>query len=459
MDVEILARLQFAFTIMFHYIYPPLSIGLGLFLVCVETLYMRTGNPIYLQIGKFWTRIFALTFAMGVATGIVMEFEFGTNWATYSRYVGDVFGSALAAEGVFAFFLESGFLALMLFGWNRVKPAIHYFSTIMVCLGAHFSAVWIVVANSWMQTPAGYHIVGEGLNARAEIIDFWAMVFNPSSVERLTHTLVGAWLAGMFLVISVSAYYLLKKRHQEFASKSLRIALVISFFSLILQLYLGDLSAKGVARNQPMKLAAFEGLYQTQSHAPLTLFGIVNTAEERVDYQIAIPNFLSILAFNDPNATVQGLDQVSKADRPNVQAVFQTYRLMIAMWVLMFLLTIISLYLWWRGTLFQSKWALRGLLISVIFPQLANQAGWVSAEMGRYPWIVQGLLRISEGLSKSVTANHVLGSMIMFSTVYTFLFILFIYLLNEKIKHGPIDEDLTSPYHHLKTFAKELQHD
>lgn len=456
MDVEILARFQFALTIMFHYIYPPLSIGLGLFLVCVEATYLKTKNPIYLQIGKFWTRIFALTFAIGVATGIVMEFEFGTNWATYSRYVGDVFGSALAAEGVFAFFLESGFLAIMLFGWNRVKPKTHFFATLMVCLGAHFSAVWIVVANSWMQTPAGYHIVGEGLNARAEIVDFWAMVFNPSSVDRLAHTLVGAWLAGMFLVISVSAYYLLKKKHFDFARCSLKIALSIAFVSLILQLILGDMSAKGVAQNQPAKLAAFEGLFETQSEAPLTLFGIVNTHERRVDYQIAVPKLLSFLSFGDSSAIIQGLDKVPEKDWPNVKAVFQVYRLMIAMWACMFLLTVIAIYLWWKGTLFTNVWVLRIMTFSVLFPQLANEAGWVAAEMGRYPWIVQGLLRISEGLSKSVTANQVFGSIVMFSVVYFFLFVMFIYLLNEKIKHGPTDEDLTSPYHNLLTYVKEL---
>ena len=207
MDVEVLARLQFAFTIAFHYIYPPLSIGLGVLLVMMEGMYLWTKDPLYERMTKFWVKIFALTFAIGVATGIVMEFEFGTNWATYSRYVGDVFGSALAAEGIFAFFLESGFLALLVFGWDKVGPRTHFFATVMVALGAMFSAVWIVVANSWQQTPAGYHVVGEGIEARAEIVDFWAKVFNPSSVDRLCHVLSGAWLAGAFLVISVSAYF------------------------------------------------------------------------------------------------------------------------------------------------------------------------------------------------------------------------------------------------------------
>ncbi len=242
MDVEILSRAQFALTIMFHYIYPPLSIGLGLLMVIMEGLHLWTKKQIYLDMAKFWTRVFALTFAIGVATGIVMEFEFGTNWAAYSRYVGDVFGSALAAEGVFAFFLESGFLALLLFGWDRIGPKLHFFSTFMVAAGAHFSAVWIVVANSWMQTPAGYHIVGEGIRARAEITDFWGMVFNPSAMDRLAHVIIGTWLAGAFLVISVSAWYLLKNRHIDFASRCLKIGLFVAFIATVAQFFSGDSS-------------------------------------------------------------------------------------------------------------------------------------------------------------------------------------------------------------------------
>src|SRR6266850_1757090 len=222
MDVLTLSRIQFGATIAFHYIYPPLSIGLGLMLVLMEGAWLRTGNDLYHQMARFWTRVFALTFAIGVATGIVMEFEFGTNWATYSRFVGDVFGSALAAEGIFAFFLESGFLAVLLFGWDKVGRKMHFFSTCMVSLGAHFSAIWIVVANSWMQTPAGFHIVGDGLKARAEITDFWGMVFGPSSMGGLFHTLCGAWQAGAFLVVSVSAWYLLKNKYENFARSCAR---------------------------------------------------------------------------------------------------------------------------------------------------------------------------------------------------------------------------------------------
>lgn len=456
MDVEILARFQFALTIMFHYIYPTFSIGLGLMLVIMEGIYLKTKNPLYLNMAKFWTRVFALTFAVGVATGIVMEFEFGTNWATYSKYVGDVFGSALAAEGVFAFFLESGFLALLLFGWNRVGPYLHYFATCMVALGAHFSAIWIIVANSWMQTPAGFRIVGEGLNARAEITDFWAMVFNPSSMDRLIHSVIGCWLAGAFLVISVAAYYLLKKRHLDFARASFKIALVVASISLILQGISGDSSARGVARNQPAKLAALEGIFKTQKGAPLSLFGWVDRQNEKV-YGVEIPYLLSYLSFGETDAEVAGLDKIPKKDWPNVAVVFQTYHLMIAMWGVMVLLSLAS---WWhlkRGTLEKTSWLLWPLVFGVFAPQIANQAGWVSAEMGRYPWIVQGLLRISEGLSKSVTAHQVFSSILMFATVYTFLFALFLFLLNEKIKHGPDGGEADSLYHHLHDYVEEIK--
>ncbi|MDP1880194.1 MAG: cytochrome ubiquinol oxidase subunit I [Parachlamydiaceae bacterium] len=463
MDVLILARLQFALTIMFHYIFPLLSIGLGLIMVIVESIYIFTNQPLYLKIAQFWTKIFALTFAMGVATGIVMEFEFGTNWATYSRYVGDVFGSALAAEGVFAFFLESGFLAILIFGWNRVGRKLHYFATWMVCLGAHFSAIWIVVANSWMQTPTGYHIVGHGLEARAEITDFWAMVFNPSSMTRLIHVILGCWMTGAFLVISISAYYMLKKKYPQFSIASMKIGLVVAFITAILQLISGDKSGKIVAEYQPAKLAAFESIYKTEVGAPLTLFGIVNSKTESLDYAIQIPKLLSYLSFGDMDAEIKGLDQFPKEDWPNVPVLFNVFRIMIGMWLFMFLISIFGILLQRKNRLYNHPWLLRAMVVSAIFPHLANQAGWYCAETGRYPWIVYNLLRISEGLSKAVTANQVLGSIILFGVLYFILFLLFIYLLNEKIKHGPLqteeEEDESTPYHGLKHLLTKDSHD
>jgi len=435
MDVLILSRIQFAFTVAFHYIYPPMSIGLGVFLVVMEFLYLKTNNLIYEKIVRFWVKIFALTFALGVATGIVMEFEFGTNWATYSRYVGDVFGSALAAEGIFAFFLESGFLAILVFGWNKVSKKVHFISTIMVALGAHLSAVWIVVANSWMQTPAGFHIVGEGLNARAEIVDFWAMVFNPSSIERLTHTLGGAWLTGAFLVISVSAYYLLKNKHIEFSLKSLKIGFIIALVASLFQLITGHSSAKQVYEYQPAKLAAFEGHYQT-SKGDLYLIGWVDEKNENT-IGIKIPGLLSFLLFNDFEKPVTGLNEFKKEDRPPVNIVFQTYHFMVGIGFLLILLSILGLYLTLKNKIADNKTFLFVSVFSVILPHLANQLGWMSAEIGRQPWIVYNLLRTKDALSKSVDGNEVMFSLILFTLIYVLLFILFIYLLDKKIKSGP----------------------
>ena len=329
MDVEILSRLQFAFTIAFHYIYPPLSIGIAIILVIMEGMYLKTKDKFFENMTKFWVKVFALTFAIGVATGIVMEFEFGTNWATYSRFVGDVFGSALAAEGIFAFFLESGFLAVLVFGWDKVGPKMHFFSTIMVSLGSMFSAVWIVVANSWQQTPAGFHVVGEGINARAEITDFWAMVFNPSSVDRLLHVLSGCWLAGAFLIISVSAYYLLRDRHIRFAKASIKIALIVVMIASLFQLLTGHRSAVGVSKNQPAKLAAMEAVFDDQTNAPLYLFGWVNEDNQKVNFGIAVPGMLSYLIGFDTNTRVTGLNSFKEEDRPPVNIVFQAYHLMV----------------------------------------------------------------------------------------------------------------------------------
>lgn len=436
MDLLLLSRIQFALTIMFHYIYPPLSIGLGLIIAIMETMYIRTKNPVYHKMSKFWVKIFSLTFAIGVATGIVMEFEFGTNWATYSRYVGDVFGSALAAEGVFAFFLESGFLAILLFGWDRVSPRMHWISAVLVCLGAHFSAIWIVVAGSWMQTPAGYKIVGEGMNARAEITDFWAMVFNPSSMERLAHVIFGCWLAGACMVMSISAFYLLKRRHTEFAKASLKIALWICLIGAIAQAITGRISAEGVAERQPTKLAAMEGHFEAEGPADFHLIGWVNDKKEEV-YGLGIKGGLSFLVHGDWEKPVPGLKAYPKQDRPPVNIVFQSYHIMIFIGLLLLLIGVYGIVLLYQKKLYTNRWFLKICVLSVALPQIANQVGWMVAEVGRQPWIVWGLLRTSEGLSKAVKAEAVLISLIMFCLIYTLLFVLFIYLLDKKIKHGP----------------------
>jgi len=453
MDVEILSRIQFAFTVAFHYIYPPLSIGIGLILVIFEGMYLKTGDKQWERLTRFWIKIFALTFGIGVATGIVMEFEFGTNWATYSRYVGDVFGSALAAEGLFAFALESGFLGILLFGWNRVSPTVHFISTIGVFFGSMFSAVWIVVANSWMQTPAGFEIVGEGMSARAEITDFWAMIFNPSSIDRITHVWIGAFLAGAFLVLSVHAYYLLKNRHIEMSKKAIKVALFVAAFFSLSQLFTGHRSAEGVAHNQPAKLAAMEGHFDSLAVADMYLMGWVDKETQEV-MGLGVPGGLSFLLHQDFETPVKGLNAFPEDERPSaVNAIFQFYHLMVAIGMALIGLSLLSLYFLWKKKLFNQKWLLWVFVFAVILPQLANQFGWYAAEMGRQPWVVYDLLKTSDALSATVTANQVMFSLIMFTIVYVILFALFIYLLNKKIKHGIDDYSqlLKRPFHRSTT--------
>ncbi|HOX25783.1 MAG TPA: cytochrome ubiquinol oxidase subunit I [Candidatus Krumholzibacteria bacterium] len=441
MDMVLLSRIQFAVTIGFHYFYPPLSIGLGLVLVLMEGLYLRTRNPLYHQLTRFWVRIFGLIFAFGVGTGIVMEFEFGTNWSRYARFVGDIFGSPLAAEGIFAFFLESGFLAVLLFGWERVSPRLHFFSTVMVCLGAHFSAIWIIVANSWMQTPTAYRIVETAVGPRAEITSFWGAVLNPSTGDRLVHTLLGAWQAGAFFVISVAAYYLLKRRHEAFARASIRVALAVAAVASLGQLVSGHSNAVMVAEHQPAKLAAFEGIYETGASADLTIVGWVDE-ENRTVRGIKIPGLLSWLVGGGTDTVIRGLDEWPASDRPPVQLTFQSYHWMVAIGMVLIALAWGGALLAWRGQLFRWRWLLWIYVLAVLLPQAANQLGWAAAEVGRQPWIVYELMRTADATSDTVTAGQVLFSLILFTVIYLALFVVFIVLLDQKVRKGPLPEDL-----------------
>jgi len=437
LDTLFLSRIQFALTIGFHYIFPPINIGLSLILVVMEGLYLKTGKTVYHDMARFWVKIFALCFSIGVATGIVMEFEFGTNWAEYSRFVGDVFGSALASEGIFAFFLESGFLAVLLFGWDKVGRKTHFLSTVLVSFGAHFSAIWIIVANSWMQTPAGYVLAQTDHGMRAQITDFWAMVFNPSSIDRLSHVIMGAWQAGAWFVLSVSAYYLLKNKHTDLAKRAIQIALVVALVASLGQLVTGHASAIGVSRNQPAKLAAFEGHYASQAPADMYLFGWVNERDEKVQFGLRLPRSLSLLVSGNPNQPVTGLRAFSPTDRPPVNIVFQAYHIMVAVGMGLIGLALWTGYLLWRLRLEKSVWTLRLLVASVLGPQIGNQFGWISAEVGRQPWIVQNMLRTRDAFSKTLEPLQVFVSLILFGLIYLLLFVLFIYLLDQKIRQGP----------------------
>jgi cytochrome d ubiquinol oxidase subunit I len=441
MDVGLLSRIQFAVTAGFHYIYPPLSIGLGLILVLMEGTYLKTHNPIYNQMTRFWVRVFGLIFALGVGSGIVLEFEFGTNWSDYSRFVGDIFGSPLAAEGIFAFFLESGFLAILLFGWDKVSPRMHFVSTILVAVGAHFSAIWIIVANSWMQTPAAYRIVDTAQGARAEIESFWGAVLNPSTLDRLSHTIMGAWQAGAFFVISVAAFYLLRRQHGDFARGSIRIALVVAMVASLGQLASGHASGVMIAEHQTTKLAAFEGVYETGPGADLSVLGWVDEEAHRV-VGITIPGMLSWLVGNSTDTIIRGLDEFPVEDRPPVQLTFQLYHAMVAIGMALIALAWVAGFLAWRGILFDHRWMLWILVFSVLLPQLANQLGWASAEIGRQPWIVYGLMRTYDGVSDTVGAGAVLLSLILFTLIYLALLLVFILLLDQKVKKGPLPDDL-----------------
>lgn len=486
MDVVLLSRLQFALTIMFHYLFPPLTIGMGVVLVWLEGNFLRTREPIYEQAARFWTKIFALNFAVGVASGIVMEFEFGTNWAAYSRFVGDVFGSALAAEGIFAFFLESGFLAVLVFGWDRVGPKMHFFSTLMVALGSIFSSVWIVVANSWQQTPAGSHIVpilrdgkpwvvnGETM-MRAEITDFWALVFNPSTAHRLTHTLIGCFIMGAFFVMSISAWYLLRGRHLEFAKRSFTGALALATAASLAALVSGHSQAQNVYRTQPAKMAALEAHYRT-GPSGLALFGVPNDAEQRLDARVEIPGLLSWMLTGDASKSILGLDAFRPEHRPPVTIPFLSYRVMVGFGFGFIALTLLASWLRWRGTLFRTRWLLWVFVVAVVPAALANQAGWIAAEVGRQPWIVHpplqrdaggepvrdtdgfvayetaavpmpdgttttmpaGLLT-TEGVSEAVTSSQVAASIAMFAAIYALLGAVWVFVLNKKIQHGPVE--------------------
>ncbi|MBS1992515.1 MAG: cytochrome ubiquinol oxidase subunit I [Cyanobacteria bacterium SZAS LIN-3] len=439
LDVVMLSRIQFALTLMFHYIFPPLTIGMGVLMVIIEAIWIKTGDASYKAMSLFWTKLFAINFALGVATGIVMEFQFGTNWATYSRYVGDIFGSALAAEAIFAFFLESGFLAVLVFGWDRVQPKTHFFATCMVALGAIFSSIWITVANSWQQTPSGYRIIKTVAGFyRAEVTNFWQMVFNPSMVHRVLHVWLGAFILGALFALSIGSYYLLKNKHIIFAQRTVKISLIYAAVCSFLMLVSGHFQADGVAKNQPVKLAALEGHYITGSGGtPMYGFGWPSDRDKDVKFGLAVPGMLSFLVHQNFDKPVAGLDKVPEEDRPPVWLTFQSYHLMVALGLGFIGMTALGLVFLKLGTLYQQKWLLWIYVFSVLGGYAANESGWIAAEVGRQPWVVYGLLRTKDAVSKAIGTEHVIGSMIMFGLVYTFLFFVWVWVMNHRIQLGP----------------------
>ncbi len=441
MDPVFLSRLQFALTVGFHFLFPPLSIGLGWLIVGLMTRYVKSGSELDERIARFWVRIFGLTFAVGVATGITMEFQFGTNWANYSRFVGDIFGAPLAAEALLSFFLESSFLAVLLLGWHRVSKRVHLTSAWLVAIGATLSALWIIIANSWMQTPAGYAMVPKaGINGvvvkMPQLNDFFAAAFNPSTLPRLTHTLLGALLTGALFMTGISAWFLLKGRDEAYARPTLHLGLTTATVAALLLLFAGHWHAIQVTLTQPTKLAAFEGLFTTRDHAPLTLFGLPNKTTGKLDYAIQVPSGLSMLVGFNPNTTVEGLDKTPKANWPPLRATFVPFHLMFLLGFYFIGFTLLGVFLRFRGTLEKSRFYLTLALLTIPLPFLANELGWTAAEVGRQPWIVYGLMRTADATSPSVSAGQLIFSIVLFLLLYTLLFVVWVGAIQREMSRG-----------------------
>ena len=453
-DVALLSRIQFALTVAYHFIFVPLSIGLGLILAIFATKYHRSRSEADGNAMRFWVRIFTATFAIGVATGITMEFSFGTNWADYSRFVGDIFGAPLAAEALFAFFLESVFLGVLLFGRNKVSSLFYTVSAWLVWAGSCLSALWILIANSWMQTPAGAELAADG--SKAVITDFLAAAFNPSTLPRYTHVVVALLILGAFASLAVGAWYLLRGKHADFAMKTIRVGAVVGIVASCALIVTAHSSAVEVSQEQPTKLAMMEGMYDDEV-PPLCAFGWVDEENQHVITPFSIPGGTSFLATGTWDAQYQGLNSLAQtekygdmdvADLP-VNLVFQSYHLMVAMYGLIMITAILAVVFSLRGGRIRSmRWLQKLLLVSPLFPFIAIQVGWITAEVGRQPWVVypstsgpDGVsLLTNNAISQSVSAPELLMTLALFAAVYVFLFVGWARVISRFIKRGPVDD-------------------
>ena len=453
-DVALLSRIQFALTVAYHFIFVPLSIGLGLILAIFATKYHRSRSEADGNAMRFWVRIFTATFAIGVATGITMEFSFGTNWADYSRFVGDIFGAPLAAEALFAFFLESVFLGVLLFGRNKVSSLFYTVSAWLVWAGSCLSALWILIANSWMQTPAGAELAADG--SKAVITDFLAAAFNPSTLPRYTHVVVALLILGAFASLAVGAWYLLRGKHADFAMKTIRVGAVVGIVASCALIVTAHSSAVEVSQEQPTKLAMMEGMYDDEV-PPLYAFGWVDEENQQVITPFSIPGGTSFLATGTWDAQYQGLNSLAQtekygdmdvADLP-VNLVFQSYHLMVAMYGLIMITAILAVVFSLRGGRIRSmRWLQKLLLVSPLFPFIAIQVGWITAEVGRQPWVVypstsgpDGVsLLTNNAISQSVSAPELLMTLALFAAVYVFLFVGWARVISRFIKRGPVGD-------------------
>jgi cytochrome bd ubiquinol oxidase subunit I len=430
MDTVLLARLQFASTIMFHFIFAPLSIGLACLIVWLAFIHWRTGEPKYQRMARFWTGLLALTFAVGAATGLTMEFQFGTNWSEYSKFVGDLFGPLLASEVVFAFFLESTLLYALVFGHKKLKPFMYLLVSIGVAGGSVLSAFWILVANSWMQTPAGYVL----RNGRAELSSFLWAVFNPSMIQRFLHTTTGAVLTGCLFMLGVSAWLLLKGRAVNMARYCLALALIFGLLTSLGQLLFGHIHAIQVGETQPVKMAAFEGIYDDQRYAPAVIFAIADPAHDRLIYDLRVPAGLSLLLGLRPDHLVRGLHSFPRDTWPPIPLMFYPFHLMIALGMYFIAFTALGVLLLWRRKLMETRWYLWLAVLTTPLPFVANELGWMAAEVGRQPWLVYGVMRTPQGVSAVVPAGQVWASLILLSGVYLLLFVIWATFMRRAVR-------------------------
>jgi cytochrome d ubiquinol oxidase subunit I len=440
MDALALSRLQFAITSMFHFIFVPLTLGLSLLVAYMETRYVRTGDELYLRMTKFWGKMFLINFALGVVTGITMEFQFGMNWAEYSKYVGDIFGAPLAIEATVAFFLESTFIGVWVFGWKKISKKAHAVSIWLVALATNLSALWILLANGWMQKPVGYVL----RNNRAEMVDFTALLTNPYGWLKFLHTVLSGYVIAAFFVMGIAAYHLLRKNNVPFFKKSFRIAATFGLVASLLLFFLGDLNSSMVARSQPTKFAAMESVWETTKSADFKVIALPDVENERNSVEgMKIPGFLSFLAFGDAQAEIKGLKAFPKEERPPVMSTFLSFRAMVALGLVFVILSVAAFVMARRDTLEQSTFFLKIMLYALPLPYIAAQLGWLVAELGRQPWIVYGILKTSDGVSKAVSPAQVWASLIGFTLLYGTLAAVDVYLLSRNARKGP-DEDLSA---------------
>ncbi|MDR2017627.1 MAG: cytochrome ubiquinol oxidase subunit I [Syntrophobacterales bacterium] len=431
MDVLLLSRLQFAVATYFHFLFVPLTLGLSLLLAVMETMYVRTGNHEYKAMAKFWGKLFLINFVIGIVTGITLEFQFGTNWSRYSRYVGDVFGPLLAIEATVAFFLESTFVAVWAFGWEKLSRRMHAVSIWLVAIAANTSAVWILIANSWMQSPVGFVMK----NGKPVLDNLVTVITQKYAALTIMHTLGSAYILTGFFVMGISAYHILRRRDLSFFLKSFRLALVFALIFSIFEIVEGHLHGVNLASKQPAKLASMESHWSTESHAPIYLFLIPDPDNERNKVEIGpVPGALSIMAYHRPNTVVKGLKDIPKSERPPVIATFIAFRLMVTLGGFFFLLTIIG---WFRRhTLESSPLFLKTIIYAMPLPYIACALGWTVTEVGRQPWIVYGLMKTADAASP-ISTIQVSVSLVAFTIIYTFLGITAFYLIAKYARRGP----------------------